>query len=162
MSEFALLFPVTVFLILSAISVVTTRNLVHSVFWLASTLITTAAVYVFLGATFIAAIQLLLYTGGVITLMLFGIMLSRRHSSTTVPNPSEHQLLGAVTAGGVLVLFLTAIWRTPAFGRVVDVGTSLDVGNLFLSEHLLAFEALSVLLLAAMLGAIVLTRTSDP
>lgn len=161
MSAFLVLFSTAIFLILGALAVVTNRNLVHAVFWLAGVLIATAVVYLFLGATFIAAIQLLLYAGGVITLMLFGIMLSQRHAAVTVPNPSANHLTGAVTAGTVLVLFLTAIWRTPAFGTLREVGTAAEVGSLFLTDHLLAFEALSVLLLAAMLGAIVLTRTRD-
>jgi len=148
-------------LLWSALQVVVSRNLVYSVFWLAVMLVSTAALYVTLAAPFIAAIQVILYAGGVITLMLFGVMLTRRHDGITVPNPSQHRLAGAVTSVALLALFLTAIWKTTHLGGPVEVGDAALVGAGFLTEHLLAFEVLSVLLLAAMIGAIVLTRTRD-
>ena len=63
-------------LLLAALFVVTSKNLVHAVLWLAVTLASTAALFVLLQAPFLAGIQILLYTGGVITLMLFGVMLT--------------------------------------------------------------------------------------
>lgn len=161
--ELAGLGAATVWLLGSALMVVTQRNLVHAVFWLASAMVATAVVFLFLHAPFLAAIQLLLYTGGVITLMLFGVMLTNRHEGVLVPNDSEQHLVGAGTAGAVLALFLTGIWRSDGWWDApVDTGSAVDVGRIFLTEHLLAFEALSVLLLAAMIGAIVLSRNTDP
>ena len=150
-------------LLVSAFQVIYTRNLVHAVFWLALALVGTAGLYITLEATFVAAIQVLLYAGGVITLMLFGIMLTARHDGVTVPNFSQGRGVGVVTAVAVLALLLVGIWNTD-LGDIepVGAGTSVEVGALFLSEHLLAFEALSVLLLAGMIGAIVLTRNTDP
>ena len=78
---------VAALLIISAMGVVLSKNLVHGVFWLAGTLIATAAMYVFLEAPFLAGIQIVLYTGGVITLMLFGVMLTQRNPDVDIPNP---------------------------------------------------------------------------
>jgi len=151
-------------LIACAVFVVRTRNLVHSVFWLAGTLLVTAALYVTLEAPFLSAIQVLLYTGGVITMMLFGVMLTQREPDTEVPNLMGREVPAGVIAAALLGLLLSAIWGSDAlaFRAPGESGSAADVGALFLNEHLLAFEVLSVLLLATMIGAIVLARKVDP
>jgi NADH-quinone oxidoreductase subunit J len=152
-------------LLLSALFVVGSKNLVRSVLWLAITLATTAALFVFLGATFLAGIQILLYTGGVITLMLFGVMLTRRHEGVFVENETSpsRRVPAALMAAAVLGVIAGATYRTPNLptspGRAP---TTEEIGRSFLTEHLLAFEVLSILLLAAMIGAIVLARKLDP
>lgn len=152
--------------IASGLGVVRAKNLVYSVFWLAATLIATAGLYLVLHATFLAMVQLVLYTGGVITLMLFGVMLTQRESGTKVPNEAHRELPAALVAALLAGTMLTAIWSTPDLAErhaVANVATdSLLIGQGFLSEQLLAFELLSVLLLAAMIGAIVLARRTDP
>lgn len=156
-------FLIAVVLLVSAIMVVATDNLVHAVFWLSLALVGTAALYVSLDASFLAAIQILLYAGGVITLMLFGIMLTARHDGVKVPNKGDNRVVGVITALATLGLLLAGIWRTDAgLFELTEAGTAAEVGALFLGPHLLAFEALSVLLLAGMIGAIVLTRNTDP
>lgn len=152
-------------LLLAAALVVTTKNLVHAVLWLAVTLIATAALYVTLQAPFIGGIQVLLYTGGVITLMLFGVMLTRRHERVLVDNDfnPKRRPLALATSLGLFALLAYAILQTPGLpvspsGKVT---TTADIGRSFLGEHLLAFEVLSVLLLAAMIGSIVLARRHD-
>ena len=151
-----------------AIGVVSARNLVHAVFWLAGNLVVTAVYYAALEAPFLAGIQLVLYTGGVITLMLFGVMLTQRQANDTkVPNPSHgrpRQIAAGLTSGFLLGFLLLAIWGSPELRLLapMDGGQARDVGAAFLGPHLLAFEVLSILLLAAMIGAIVLTRRSDP
>ncbi|NCG21970.1 MAG: hypothetical protein GWP91_23385 [Rhodobacterales bacterium] len=151
-------------LIFCAIKVATTKNLVHSVFWLAGVLLLMAAVFVILGAPFLAGIQVVLYTGGVITLMLFGIMLTQRKPDTQVAMDAENRGPALATAVGMLLVLLTAIWGTPELATMTPspqmVGAS-EVGKIFLSTQLLAFEVLSLLLLAAMIGTIVLVRKGD-
>ncbi len=152
-------------LLLAALFVVTTKNLVHAVLWLAATLISTAALYVMLSAPFLAGIQVLLYTGGVITLMLFGVMLTRREQRTFVENDANprRRPLALVTAAGLFALMAFAITQTTGLPQQPSANTTStkDIGKSFLGEHLLAFEVLSVLLLAAMIGAIVLARRFD-
>jgi NADH:ubiquinone oxidoreductase subunit 6 (subunit J) len=150
--------------VVTALRVATTRNLVHTVLWLALMLASTAGLYVLLNAPFLAAIQLILYTGGVLTLMLFGVMLTHRDQGfMTVPNPSRDRgraVLLAVATFGVLAWSILSTNGLPEH-EPVAVDTAW-IGRSFLTEHVLAFEVLSALLLAAVLGAIVLARKQDP
>ncbi|MFO0568763.1 MAG: NADH-quinone oxidoreductase subunit J [Polyangiaceae bacterium] len=151
-------------LLLSALFVVGSKNLVHAVLWLAVTLASTAVLFVLLRAPFLAGIQVLLYTGGVITLMLFGVMLTRRHERVFIENETTRERrLPAMLAAAVLFGVVSAsIYKTPSLpnGPVRTVTTD-EIGRSFLTDQLLAFEVLSVLLLAAMIGAIVLARKAD-
>jgi len=162
---FAGLIGTSAALLLCAVMVATTRNLVHCVFWLAGVLLLTAALFVMLGAPFLAGIQVVLYTGGVITLMLFGVMLTQRKPDTEVPMDSQRKGPAAVTALAMLCVLLAAIWETPELAGMTvstqQIGAT-EVGQIFLSTQLLTFEVLSVLLLSAMIGAIVLVRKTDP
>ncbi|MBK8996326.1 MAG: NADH-quinone oxidoreductase subunit J [Myxococcales bacterium] len=151
-------------LLLAALFVVTSKNLVHAVLWLAVTLATTAVLFVLLQAPFLAGIQILLYTGGVITLMLFGVMLTRRHERVFIENEtsSGRRVPGILAAAVLFGVIASATYRTPGLpaGPGRNVGAD-EIGKAFLTEHLLAFEVLSILLLIAMIGAIVLARKAD-
>jgi len=153
-------------LLWSALRVVTSTDLVRSVLWLAVTLVTTAALFVGLHADFIAAVQILLYTGGVITLMLFAIMLTRRLSSAHVAHQSGGRIPGGLVALSLLGVITWTLWSQ--FGTAAVAATpelvpdTQALGKLFLTRLILPFEALSVLLLAAMIGAIAIARRTDP
>ena len=151
---------VAVVTLVSGFRVVTTRNLVHTVLWLG----TTAVLFLMLSAPFLAAIQIILYTGGVLTLMLFGVMLTHRDRGfTAVPNHTRNRLQAAVLAlfaFGVMAFGILRTGQLPAEAALA-VDTQ-KLGEAFLTEHVLAFEVLSLLLLAAVLGAIVLARKQDP
>lgn len=149
-------------LLSAAYMVVRGENLVHTVLWLALVLVLTAVLFILLGAPFLGGIQIILYTGGVITLMLFGIMLTGKQETVEVPNPSDNQFAGAGAAVAFLVPTLAAIWGTDFPAPTAPAVTAKDIGLAILGPHLLAFEVLSVLLLAAMIGAIVLARRRDP
>ena len=152
-------------IIVCAVGVVGSKKLVHSVFWLSGVLLSTAVVFVILDAAFLAGIQVILYTGGVITLMLFGVMLTTRDPGTDIPNPITGRVPAALVAFAVFSVWVHAIWGTEELATASrsSVGLSAEsIGGAFLGPHLLAFEALSILLLAAMIGAIVLTRKKDP
>ncbi|MFO0690304.1 MAG: NADH-quinone oxidoreductase subunit J [Myxococcota bacterium] len=150
--------------LVTALRVVTTTNLVHTVLWLGLMLAATAGLFLMLLAPFLAAIQLILYTGGVLTLMLFGVMLTHRDRGfTTVPNESRDRPRAAILAVTTFAVLAYGIVRTPdlpdAGPVVID---ARRIGEAFLTRHVLAFEVLSLLLLAAVLGAIVLARKQDP
>ena len=150
-------------LLLSAARVVTSSDLVHTVLWLGLMLGATAVVFVMLHAPFLAAIQLILYTGGLLTLMLFGIMLTQRDQGTvTIPNPAHRRLAGLLVGGGAFAMFAAAILHTPTLPNTpgADVSTQ-QLGQQLFTQHALAFEVLALLLLAATLGAIVLSRKAD-
>lgn len=150
-------------LLICGFRVVTAKNLVHTVLWLGLMLALTAVLYVMLAAPFLAAIQVILYTGGVLTLMLFGVMLTHRDEGfVAVQNPSGRLAAGGLLAVSVFAMLGGAILRTP--GLPADPKPSVPteaLGAAFLTEYVLAFEVLSVLLLAAALGAIVMARRRD-
>ena len=147
----------------AALACVTTRNLVHSVLWLGTVLAGTAALFVMLGAEFLATVQVLLYIGGVVTLLIFGIMLTSRPSGALVSRELVNRPRAAVVALGLFALMVSAIVRTPGLdeGAASQAASTSDLVDVLLGKDLLAFEALSVLLLAAMIGAAVLARPKD-
>jgi NADH-quinone oxidoreductase subunit J len=148
----------------SGFKVATSRNLVHTVLWLGVMLAATAGLFVMLLAPFVAAIQLILYTGGLLTLMLFGVMLTQRDAGfTAVPNPVHRRAIAGLCAGSVFALCASAIVKTdlPADAGAPAIGVRA-LGELFFTVHALAFEILAVLLLAATLGAILFARRTDP
>lgn len=162
MSGSLLFFALAALILLGAVRTVASRDLVRAVLWLGIVLVVTALMFVMLGAPFLAGIQLLLYTGGVITLMLFGVMLTRRHHEIGVDIDSSRRLLAGIGSAGLFVAMASAILRTdlPAWSGSAPV-PAIEIGRAFLTDHLVAFEVLSVLLLAAMIGAIVLGRQRD-
>ncbi len=149
-------------LMVTAMMVVASQDLVRAVLWLGLCLVVTAGAYAQLAADMLAAIQVMLYAGGVVTLVLFAVMLTPRPDD-------ERPTVELITpekglAGGLLFFFamgMAIIQADLPTGVAPVVSDSQEVGRLFLTDHLLAFEALSVLLLAAMIGAIVIARRRD-
>lgn len=149
--------------LVSALFVVRSANLVHAVLWLAATLLGTAALFALLNAPFLSGIQVLTYVGGVVTLMVFGVMVTRRHDGRAVETGTVGAPAGAAAALGLFMVFAAALWgsdlrATPPTTPV----TTGDIAQALVGEHLLAFEAASLLLLAAIVGAVVLARRRDP
>jgi len=153
---------VAIVILTSGIMVVQSRDLVHSVFWLALMSMTVAGAFVLLDAGFVGAVQVLLYTGGVVTLMLFGVMLTVRLLKAQVLHESRNQVRAAIVAVVVFGMLAAAILGSPLPSSPVVATTVEDVGRAFLTDWMLPFEVLSVLLLAAMVGAISLARRNDP
>jgi NADH-quinone oxidoreductase subunit J len=146
----------------SALVVVFSRNLVRAAFALFFTLCGVAAIYAALGADFLAAIQLLIYVGGILILILFAVMLSRRISQVNLSNPSVSRLVGglvslAVFAVLVVVIFM-ADWRQLDMSREAIRPTTRSIGASLLGRYLLAFELASVVLVAALIGAVYVAR----
>ena len=145
-----------------AVAIITTRDLVHAVLWLALTLVATAAAFVLLRADLLAAVQIMLYTGGIITLMLFAVMLTRRLAGSAIRIESR----GWIRSLPIPLLFVgmvaSAIFRSDLpDGPVLAAADAQGVGKLFLTQHVLAFEVLSALLLISMIGAIAIARKKD-
>jgi NADH:ubiquinone oxidoreductase subunit 6 (subunit J) len=146
-----------------ALGTVLTRNLVHSVFWLALALVATAGLFVRLSAGFLAGAQVLVYAGGVVTLMIFAVMLTTRIEGGPMKHESRNLLRGALIAAAVGVLLCVPIVTTefPA-ENAATAANAADLGRSFLTDFVLPFEILSVLLVAAMIGAIALARKVEP
>jgi NADH:ubiquinone oxidoreductase subunit 6 (subunit J) len=151
-------------LLLAALATVATQNLVRAVYWLALTLAATAALYVLLDAGFLAGVQILTYVGGIVTLMIFGVMVTRRHDGGPIPSLGSDGFRAFAVALGTFALMTSAIVTSHLDdGPPVAVArvTTQSLARSLLDEHLLAFEAASLLLLAAIVGAVVLARRRD-
>ncbi|MGW0419280.1 NADH-quinone oxidoreductase subunit J family protein [Streptomyces sp. NPDC003015] len=146
----------------AAIVTVTTKQLVHAALWLVVALGGLAVEYLLLTAEFIAWVQVLIYVGSVVVLLLFGLMLTRAPIGRSPDADSGNRwaaLVVALAAAAALVWVVADAFRTtwidldgPAAGSTEATGASL------FQNWVLPFEALSVLLLAALVGAIVLSR----
>lgn len=132
--------------------------------WLGVTLFATAVLYAMLGASFVAGVQVLLYVGGVVTLMIFGVMVTRRHEGAARKLEDVGSGRAAAVALGIFVPVAWAVLSTGDLERPTApaAASTADLGRALLRDHLLAFEAVSMLLLAAMVGAIVIARRRDP
>jgi len=143
----------------SAAVVVLARSLIYSAFALLFTFFGVAGLYVLLGADFLAAAQLLVYVGGILVLLLFGVMLTHKIYDLDLRTDKVQFWPGLFVGVGIFVVLVRAAlvteWRQvprpPA-------PTTADIGRLFLGEYLLAFEAASVLLLVALIGAAMIVR----
>ncbi|MCY3721471.1 MAG: NADH-quinone oxidoreductase subunit J [Candidatus Poribacteria bacterium] len=152
----------------SALIVVTVRNIVHAAFSLMVTLFGVAGLYVFLQADFLAATQVIVYVGGILVLILFGVMMTSERFDMPIQVKGHIErgqlLLGGVIALALLMLLLTVIANTPAWKNLTDDGTELPptterIGELILNgQFLLPFEVVSVLLLVALIGAALISR----
>jgi NADH-quinone oxidoreductase subunit J len=147
----------------SALLVVTSRNLVHAVLWLVVTLGALAAEYLLLTAEFVAWVQVLIYVGAVVVLLLFGLMLTRAPIGDSDDLTSGNRWAAAVVAiatAATLVTVVVEAFRTSYIHlRGRSGGTSEVIGGALFRTWVLPFEVISVLLLAALIGAIVLSRT---
>jgi len=150
----------------SALLVVTTQQLVHAALWLVVCLGAIAGCYLVMSAEFVAWVQVLIYVGAVVVLLLFGLMLTRAPIgvSTDLDAPPAQRVVAAVVALGLAgVVVATSIdgFR----GERIELGdgdqvggSSAAAGEALFRSWVLPFEVLSVLLLAALVGAIVLSR----
>jgi NADH-quinone oxidoreductase subunit J len=143
----------------SAAVVVLSRTLIHSAFALLVTFFGVAGLYVLLGADFLAATQLLVYVGGILVLLLFGVMLTHRIYDLDLRAGTIQLASGAIVAFGLFVILSALALKTewPAAERA-PAPTTVEIGRMFMGEFLLPFEAASVLLLVALLGAAMIVR----
>lgn len=154
-----------------AILVVTSKNLMHACIYLLASLFGVAGLYACLGADFLAATQLVVYAGGVIILMLFAIMLTggtgnrtNRFGLEKIPamgNRKTYFIAGFTSIVSTLILvkvLLPVFQNNPNLANTENQPTVERIGTLLATDHILAFEISSVLLLGALVGAAVISR----
>lgn len=146
----------------SAALVVTTRQLVHAALWLVVTFAALAGCYLLLTAEFVAWVQVLIYVGAVVVLLLFGIMLTRAPIGRSVDLDSHNRPLALAVAAATAATLVTVVVAgfREAYVEVGDppAGPAAEMGASIFRTWVLPFELLSLLLLAALIGAIVLSR----
>jgi NADH-quinone oxidoreductase subunit J len=166
---FALLSVLT---LASAVMVVTTSHVVHAALWLVVTLGAVAGCFLVLTAELVAWVQVLIYVGAVVVLLLFALMLTRAPmgAASATSRNRPFALLAATATSGVLVTVLASGFRgasidlsdSPAASPTGEampqrIGDSRTLGEAIFTSWVLAFEVLSVVLLAALIGAIVVS-----
>ncbi len=151
------------FTIVSAALVVFNNQLLYSAIALLFALFGVAGLYIFLWADFIAGIQLLVYIGGINVLIIFGIMLTNKISSVRLSQTNVQQGVGGVIAIWLFILISIVISKTSWVNIVSEepANTVTDIGILLLTKYLLPFEAISLLLLGALIGAAMLSREAS-
>jgi NADH-quinone oxidoreductase subunit J len=147
-------------MVVAAIRVVTTKNIVHAALYLVLVLAGVAAQYILLAAEFVAITQVLVYIGAIVVLFLFGIMLTRAPMGPMHDSDNEQRIVGVVISVVLAGVMGYTLWK--AFGHQqfadIQVQTTQQVANSIFSSYLIPFEVVSVVLLAALIGAIVLAR----
>ncbi len=143
----------------SAMVVVFHSRIIYSAFALLFTLVGVASMYVYLGADFMAAAQVMVYVGGILILIIFGVFMTTRISSLEIPQITHQRYLALIPVGLLAVGLGWLIWTTPWASNPAPAGpTSAELGRLLLTDYLAPFEMASVLLLAALIGSMRMAR----
>jgi NADH-quinone oxidoreductase subunit J len=149
---------------ISAIAVVTARNVVHAALYLVVALLSVGATFLLLGAEFAGWVQILIYVGAIVILFLFGLMLTKAPiGRDTLDN--QNRWLGVLVGAGIFAGLVFLIQSAFPIGEAkrfqVLPSTTEAVGESMFRNYVLPFEAISFLLLAALIGAIVLARKDE-
>ena len=145
----------------SACIVVFSRNIVRAAFALLFAFFGVAGIYVFLLADFIAITQLLIYVGGIMVLILFGVMLTSHQINVDAKTGTIQTLpailIASCIGGGLVWILWTTDWKVNSELPIVET-TAQKIGELLLTQYLLPFEIASVVLLVALIGAAMIAR----
>lgn len=161
MDYYTILFYIFALLtITSAVFLVSTRNIMYSAMALFVTLLSIAALYLLLRADFIAITQIMVYVGGILILLLFGIMLTHRITSIDIKTNNLNVIPAVIFTVGItaiiIVIMLTTKWRiTVPMQNETTIG---EIGRQLLSSYLLPFEIASIVLLIALIGSAMYAR----
>ena len=156
----AVFYLVAIITVGSALLVAFSRNIIYSAFSLLGTFAGVAGIYVFLGADFVAAVQLLIYVGGILVLLLFAVMLTHRITDVEITNRAAGRIPALIVTGVFIYLLVQTVRETPwvKAKEIIYQPTTAKIGDLFLDSYLLPFELASLVLLAALIGAVVISR----
>jgi NAD(P)H-quinone oxidoreductase subunit 6 len=156
----AVFYLVAIVTVGSALMVAFSRNIIYSAFSLLGTFAGIAGIYVFLGADFVAAVQLLIYVGGILILILFAVMLTHRITDVEITNRAAGRIPALIVTGVFIYLLVQTVRETPwvKAKEIIYQPTTAKIGDLFLDSYLLPFELASLVLLAALIGAVVISR----
>jgi NADH-quinone oxidoreductase subunit J len=146
---------------LSALAVVVSRNVVRCAVWLLFTLVGVSLLYFLIGAEFVGATQLIVYVGGTMVLVVFGVMLTAQQQFLHIRIQAQEWIVGCLLAGSLFALLVITSLRlgekrmTPATEALPAAG---PIGVGFMTTYLLPFEIISVHLLVVLIGAAYLAR----
>jgi NADH-quinone oxidoreductase subunit J len=147
--------------IVAALKMVTTNNVVHAALYLLIVLANVAAIYIILGAEFAAATQVLVYIGAIMVLLLFGVMLTRARIGAEDDLDHDQKWIGALISVVLAAVMGYSLWEAFEDEKLPDdlvPQRTEAVADAIFSTYIVPFEAISVLLLAALIGAVVIAR----
>ena len=162
MQLFDIVFYVFAFItVVSAFIVVFSKSIIYAAFSLLFTFFGVAGLYVLLSADFLAVTQILIYVGGILVLLLFGVMLTNKVVDVELKTGTLHtvpaRFLVAIVAGSLIGLFYST-WRGVSAPETSLTTTTTRLGELLMTSYLLPFEIASVILLVALIGAVFTAR----
>lgn len=164
MVETVLFYTVAAVVVIPALMLVTSRNVFHSALWLGLSLFGVAALFVMLDAYFLAGIQVLIYIGAVVVLMVFVINMTKAITGKNISHPVRGVIPALLASALGLALIILAVlktnWNTLTTVKNPAAETAI-LGKLLLADFVVPFEVISILLLAALIGAIVIV-SKDP
>jgi len=144
----------------SGFMVVSLKNIFHSALFLVLCLFSVAGIYILLSAEFVAAVQVLVYVGAITVLLIFAIMLTAQLYSPSLRQSNEQVIPGIIIVGVLLVVTLLALsrtsWRISTQG--IEGESTVSIGKALLTTYVLPFEVVSLVLIAALIGAVIIAR----
>lgn len=145
--------------LMGAVLCVTVKNLFHAALALTGALIGIAAVFISLHAEFLAAIQILIYVGAVMTLVVFTIMLTQRLSDKTIHQNNQQSFISLIGVVLFLAFLIPVLLKTPWPVHAPHTISLEGLAGALLGTYVFPFEVISVILIAALIGAIVIARS---
>jgi NADH-quinone oxidoreductase subunit J len=154
-----LFYGTALMVISSALIVAFGKNIVRAAFALLLTFFGIAGLYIFMAADFMAVLQILIYVGGILVLILFAVMLTNKIQDVKLSNPVTKPFVAAplclIVLIGLIWIIIKSPWQTKA---LIIAPTTAEIGKSLMGYYLLPFEAVSVVLLVALIGAAYLAR----
>ena len=142
--------------------IVSTKNLVHAAYSLALVLIGVAGMYVFLGSELLAIVQILLYAGGVVILLSFGVMMTNRVKGEKILTESNNSIIAGLISVSVFLILVKLFSEIKLEGATTENKDQVrTIGISFFTEHIVAFELIAFILLVALVGAAMLAKMSS-
>ncbi|MDD5363110.1 MAG: NADH-quinone oxidoreductase subunit J [Ignavibacteria bacterium] len=155
-----LFYVLALIIVVSAIIVVFNKNVIHSAFSLFFTLFAVSGIYVLLKADFIAITQIMVYVGGILILLIFGVMLTTKITDVELKTKNLNVIPSILFSVGIITILIFVVFSTKwnLKQAVENEETVTQIGTLLLSTYLLPFEIASVLLLVALIGSAMFAR----
>ncbi|MFZ5639704.1 MAG: NADH-quinone oxidoreductase subunit J [Bacillota bacterium] len=156
----AVFYVIALFTLLSAVAMVSLKNIVHSALFMVLVFLGVAATYITLSADFLAAVQILVYAGAITIFIVFGVMLTVRGNIRQTNMFSKNVGLAAIVCLGLIAVVVFAVngtaWQLS--GAPAPVETASQISDLMLSKFVVPFETAAILLTVALLGAIIIAK----
>jgi len=149
----------------SALGVLIMRNVLYAAFLLMVSFFSVAALYIYSNAGFIAVTQILVYVGGILVLIIFGLMITRKINQEALVTQAHNRFWGIILGGGIFTIFLATLAKvnfdTLGYNstQIESTGHSIQkIGVKLMTDHIVALELVAILLLIALIGAAVLSE----